>query len=671
MTGPSTHIPKDYRPDIDGLRAVAVLSVLAFHAFPQYLSGGFVGVDVFFVISGYLISRIIIGDLSAGTFTFANFYSRRIRRIFPALFLVLAFVTVVGWYVLLPADFRQLGGHVFAGAGFVANLLLWYEVGYFDTVAELKPTLHLWSLGIEEQYYLVWPLLLIGFRRHTRWILWFVIVIALASFAINVWATPRYPSAAFYLPPTRFWQLMVGGILAYWHVKNIALWPVLSRRASHPLFANTLSVSGLAMLVAGFVLIRGSYAFPGWWALLPTIGTAMLIGAGQDTWINRTMLSNRGMVYVGLISYPLYLWHWPLLTFSRIINDGHPVPYMERLVLLGFSVVLSVLTYEVVEKNVRYARKTRWAPGVVPALATSIGAVAVVGLLASAERIDARSGYIPQLAGVSYAFDDWEDFNGSGRFSGMADRKVLFFGDSHMAQYMPRIESLAGSVDGPVRAAQYKISYGCAPVPGVERRNRSCDRFVSEGYAAAMEETVDVVVIGASWLGLMSRDDLYRIEDGPDQIIDPATDDVDWIWEGLEQEISRMVSAGKRVAIILNAPVGEEFDPRAMVSRDGLDLALAVSPPQSRTRITEMNEPVNSHLIAIANRTGAELVDPVAEVCGTSHCPTTDSDGKPLYKDHSHFRASFIRNKFDALDEFVLLPESAGIEKGNTGGSNR
>ena len=271
---------KGYRADIDGLRAVAVISVLVYHAFPEQLPGGFVGVDVFFVISGFLISRIILSEIGNDTFTFTNFYSRRIRRIFPALFLVLAAVILIGWYTLLPTDFRKLGAHVLAGAGFFSNLLLYSEGGYFDTAAELKPLLHLWSLGIEEQYYLVWPLLLIGFRNNTRYVFWFITAIALASFLLSLWGSSRYPHATFYLPPTRFWELMIGGMLAYWSLykQRGILGPV--DKAWGLSIDHVASIAGISCVVIAFFAIRPDSDFPGWWALLPTLGTALLIIAG-------------------------------------------------------------------------------------------------------------------------------------------------------------------------------------------------------------------------------------------------------------------------------------------------------------------------------------------------------------------------------------------------------
>jgi len=217
-----TH-PK-YRADIDGLRAIAVLSVVGYHAFPNWIKGGFVGVDIFFVISGYLISGIIIGNLENGTFSFAEFYARRVKRIFPALILVMAACYSFGWMTLLPDEFKQLGKHIAAGAGFVSNLFFWQEAGYFDHAAQTKPLLHLWSLGVEEQFYIIWPLLLfLAWKRKFNF-LSLAISIATISFAFSVKISYGDINQAFYSPVSRFWELMTGGILAYMNLHKIQLW---------------------------------------------------------------------------------------------------------------------------------------------------------------------------------------------------------------------------------------------------------------------------------------------------------------------------------------------------------------------------------------------------------------------------------------------------------------
>jgi peptidoglycan/LPS O-acetylase OafA/YrhL len=332
-----------YRPDIDGLRAFAVVSVVAYHAFPQLLPGGFIGVDIFFVISGFLITTIILQSLAEGAFTYRDFYARRIRRIFPALIVVLLATLCAGWYLLLSNEFAELGKQATGGSAFVANLIFWSESGYFDTVAETKPLLHLWSLGIEEQFYIFWPLLL-GLAWRKRWpIVHVVLAVGAVSMAINVAMVQASPSAAFYSPASRFWELMIGGVLACVRQRP----PAPSIWRSH-----AQSVLGVGLIVLGLVMIRSNNAFPGWWALLPTLGAVSCIAAGPNGVLNKYLLSNRVMVWIGLISYPLYLWHWPLLVFPRIIESETPSTEIRVIAALA-SLALAWLTYIIFEKRVR------------------------------------------------------------------------------------------------------------------------------------------------------------------------------------------------------------------------------------------------------------------------------------------------------------------------------
>lgn len=325
------------------------------------IRGGFIGVDIFFVISGFLISTIIFDNLKSNSFSFIEFYSRRIRRIFPALLLVLVASYVIGWFLLLPAEYGQLGKHIAGGAGFISNLLFWNESGYFDGAAESKPLLHLWSLGIEEQFYIVWPLLLWLAWKKERDLLRVTIVIAIVSFALNIVQSTVYfdSVAAFYSPQTRFWELLAGSILAY-----------RTRQGASPLAGTeqiaqeqrpgirgsswrcSRSLLGAGLIILGVVVISRESAIPGWWALLPTMGAVLIISAGPDTWLNRTVLANRVLVWFGLISYPLYLWHWPLLSFARIAEGRSPSIEM-RLAVVVISIVLAWLTYRFVERPIR------------------------------------------------------------------------------------------------------------------------------------------------------------------------------------------------------------------------------------------------------------------------------------------------------------------------------
>jgi len=333
-----------YRPDIDGLRAVAILSVVGFHAFPEKVQGGFIGVDVFFVISGFLISTIIFSSLERGRFSFFEFYVRRIRRIFPALIFVMFVCFVVGWFTLLSYDFKSLGKHISAGAIFVSNFVLWKESGYFDAAAETKPLLHLWSLAIEEQFYIFWPIFMF-FAWKRRWnFLFITLVIGVASFIINIYLTTVNQTAAFYLSTSRFWELMSGGLLAY-----IAL----HKPKLNNLYENIQALIGFSCLIAGLFLLNKSSAFPGYWALLPVIGSVLIISAGSGAYLNRVFLANKIMIWIGLISYPLYLWHWPILSYLRI-TEGEP-SFQLKLFAIVLSVLLAWLTVKYVEYPFRFS----------------------------------------------------------------------------------------------------------------------------------------------------------------------------------------------------------------------------------------------------------------------------------------------------------------------------
>lgn len=630
-----------YRPDVDGLRAVAVLAVLAYHAFPQSAPGGFAGVDVFFVISGFLITGIIVEGLKDGSFTFAGFYWRRVRRIFPALILVLAFSLALGWLVLLPDEFTMLGRHVAAGAGFVSNIVFWREAGYFDAAAELKPLLHLWSLGVEEQYYLVWPLLLFLFRKDARRMLGMVAALALVSFAANVWLLGE--RAAFYLPLTRFWELLAGGLL------------VLTARTGSG-YSNAKAIAGTGLLALTFGLLHAERDFPGWWALLPVAGTALLISAGPSAWINHQVLANRAMVYVGLISYPLYLWHWPLLSYVRIVHGDEP-PASLRWALLAASVALSVLTYELIEKKIRFAQRPAIRRVSFPALAACMALLGTCGLLALQSRVQPSSASVPLVLDISSASADWSHIRDR-LIPGDTDKAVLFFGDSHMQHYWPRIEKLVREHAAPLRTVIFKTTGGCAPLPGIERRSQQCGRFVEEGLKLAQRPEVETVVISASWVGFVSRADYYKTGDPartPLQMLAPETA---WVLKGFEAELKKLTAAGKQVVLMLSSPRGEAFDPKSVIERKGL--MVQVREPLGRvprSELARVTSPIDSRLVGIAAAAGASLIDPTDYLCSKAFCPAADESGRPLYRDGSHLRASYVRERFSAVDQFVFVRE--------------
>ncbi len=333
-----------YRPDIDGLRALAVLSVIGFHAFPEFFPGGFIGVDLFFVISGYLITSILLAESSTGGIRFWAFYARRILRIFPALIVVLVACLFVGWYVLLAVEYKQLGKHVAAGTAFLSNFFFWFESGYFDNASETKPLLHLWSLGIEEQFYIAWPFVLWWVLKVRRSSVQVVFALAIASLLFASVVVFQDRTQSFFSPLTRTWELLAGALLAMTRPGSVRL----SIWRQHCL----LPALGLAIALGGVFGIHAQNPFPGLLALVPVLSAVVLIGAHPGSWVNQKILANPLMVKIGLISYPLYLWHWPLLSFAFIIESGRPGAVL-RLMLVALGFALATLTYFVIEKPVK------------------------------------------------------------------------------------------------------------------------------------------------------------------------------------------------------------------------------------------------------------------------------------------------------------------------------
>lgn len=348
---PLTTAPRDnYRSDIDGLRGIAVLAVVGYHAFPHLLPGGFVGVDIFFVISGFLISTILFNSISNNSFSLFDFYSRRVRRIFPALLVIFIFCYWLGWFVLLPHEFQQLGKHIASGASFISNFVFWSEAGYFDNTAITKPLLHLWSLAIEEQFYILWPFVIwVGYKFRVSW-WWIIIAVGSLSFLLNLRTVYGDLTAAFYSPFTRIWELLLGALVALF---SKPWWFNHQGKPANRYFTETVSFLSWGTLAFSFSISHQGTLFPGAWALLPTVSTAALIGCCRHTWVSQKILSNQFLVWFGLISFPLYLWHWPLLSFARII-EGQPLTLSACLMIVALSISFAWLTYSLIEKPIRF-----------------------------------------------------------------------------------------------------------------------------------------------------------------------------------------------------------------------------------------------------------------------------------------------------------------------------
>jgi peptidoglycan/LPS O-acetylase OafA/YrhL len=493
----SSHIgTTPYRPDIDGLRAVSILLVVLYHAQPELVSGGFIGVDVFFVISGFLITRIIMTEIKAANFSPARFYARRVRRIFPALITVLLAAYLIGWFVLLPRGFSLLGQNIVASVGFVSNLFQLTQTGYFAPDAAENPLVHLWSLGIEEQFYIFWPLALLLVVNSKRPAIW-TMVIAVLSLGASIAIYFGYKDWSFYSPLPRAWELLLGAVIAEQMVSR----PENSSErfvGQHGLMA----LAGLVLIVgAAFVLNRNS-VFPGLAALPPTLGTALVIIAPEAR-MNRLLLGNRPMVLLGLISYPLYLWHWPLLSYLSIFRNGAPNP-LEIWLAIVVAVVLAWLTFRLVETPVRRR------PDVVPKLACSLLAVGVAGIVTvAAGGFDFR--FVPEIRAIA----DLPPQNNSGfrdhcflgapaaRFSSDCiepgeDPLLVLWGDSTAAALYPGLKEAQQKYQ--FRLGRFSAP-GCAPILS-SKLHPSCDKPNAVAFDLIKSARPEVVLIHAQWDGL-------------------------------------------------------------------------------------------------------------------------------------------------------------------------
>lgn len=529
-----TH-PK-YRADIDGLRAIAVFSVVGFHTFPSWVKGGFIGVDIFFVISGYLISTIIVGSLERNSFSFVEFYIRRINRIFPALLLVLIACFAFGWFMLLADEYKQLGKHIAGGAGFISNYLFWNESGYFDNAAETKPLLHLWSLGIEEQFYIVWPLLL--------WLAWKVrfnlltitIVVAAISFSLSLGNVSSDPVGAFYSPQTRFWELLAGSVIAYMTLHKQNMFPKFKHgldtwlgkivyaqapESNGKTLRNVQSMLGAALIGFGVFVITKERHFPGWWAVLPTLGAVLIVSAGPQAWLNRSVLSSRVLVWFGLISFPLYLWHWPLLVFARIIESETPSRKILTAAVL-ISIVLAWLTYKFIEKPVQFSGYSKVKAITLLALMIMVGYVGY-----NCYKRDGLGFRFPKIAQelAQYKYDfsgafrqrscyldpdqDYSAFNSCKSLDG-EDKKpsILLWGDSHAAHLYSGYKDSFGE--------RFKIiqrtAAGCPPIFGGVREDMPhCKKINDYVFELIKKEKPTKVVLAAAWT--IYGDNWERIEE--------------------------------------------------------------------------------------------------------------------------------------------------------------
>lgn len=635
----------DYRDDIDGLRAIAVIAVVIFHAFPAVLPGGYVGVDVFFVISGYLITGIIVGEIERGQFTLAGFYIRRIRRIFPALLLVLAACLGFALSPWFAGDQALLGQHGLAAALFGSNLLLWSEAGYFDSAQHAKPLLHLWSLAVEEQFYLLWPLLLLAAWRWARaWLLPWTLLVATLSWVASLLILPGDPVQAFYSPLLRFWELLAGALLVWSR-------PTGSLRAAT---GRALTLLGLAMIGLPMLWLDGDSVFPGWWALCPVVGTLLVIVAGSASTAT-AVLGQRWLVGLGRISYPWYLWHWPLLSFAWVAQGTAPAVWL-RLLLVAAGLLLAWLSYRWVEQPLRRLPPDRAARLAVALLLLLLCIGAFSHMLWQSARhrpAGAPTTYVdPQVwqqefrRGTCFVdgFQADAEFSPecAGRLPGReADPPrplVLLWGDSHAASLYRGLVVQAERRGFDL--AQYTGSL-CPPILGVTIRWRpACDRLNRHVLTQIQALRPHTVVIAAYWSAYRGQNHWPLLDDAQ-----------------LQQTLAAVRAAGvPQIVLVGHLPV---FDFARPV---GPATFVAGQVDRNRDHLVPTIRALDDRIGRVARASGVVFLSPLQLLCNERGCLISASPQQliPLTWDNQHLNAAGSTLLIEAAmqQQMLALPGS-------------
>ncbi len=655
MTQSIAHQAFAYRAEVDGLRAIAVIPVVLFHAGIAGFAGGFTGVDVFFVISGYLITAILAQEIAAGEFSTQRFYERRIRRIFPALFVMFAVCWLIALVLLMPHDFRAFARSVVASTLFSSNLLFWWEGGYFDTAAELKPLLHTWSLSVEEQFYIFFPgLLYLLLTRVRHWKL-VLSGLFLASLAACVVYTITKPNAAFYLPMFRVWELLAGSFVAL----SIGFIDIANARVRA-----FLALAGMASIVWATVAFDHTTPFPGLHALFPCIGAALVIAYSNKTIVG-TLLGAAPLVWIGKLSYSLYLWHWPILVFIKyyLMRD---LAMDEKILALGLSMLAAYLSMRFVESPFRIRKLVATPRSLFASGAVTMSCFLVAGMVTYlANGFPGRFSDDVQNMAMGARDTNPERrrcdnlpvgavASGKACVIGPQNAKPTFavLGDSFGDALIPGISSAATSAGS---QGIVLTSSGCYPLAGVtdinKRGDRTCADFVSASLALIRQtpSITDVILVGrwtSAALGTRFG----------------ASHDVDWFINDAEsressypenrrvfdRSLKRTIASleGKRVHIVAYIPEQPIDPPRtlALCTYLGNDCPSGVSFAQYQQRQSFIHSVVDR----LANSTNVRVIDVGSKLCSATGCKVIDGD-KMLYSDDNHLSrtgALFIQDLF-------------------------
>lgn len=675
-----------YRADIDGLRGIAVFCVVVYHCGLAAFNGGFVGVDIFFVISGYLICAIIQREIEEETFSYARFYARRARRILPALFVVVAASIVLAILIMTTAEMKDFAKSAVANIGAFSNIYFWQSANYFSTSAELKPLMMTWSLSVEEQFYLFFPPVLLLARR-LKWQTGVALgVLSAASLAASVWVTAHDPSSAFFLLPTRAWELGVGALVAHMERRAVQQGDVLPIR-----HRELLGAAGLAAVAFSIFSYDSTTPFPGIAAALPVCGTAMLIAA-RGSFVNRNIVGNKVLVLIGLVSYSWYLWHWPLLSFARLVADRQ-IDLATSLSLAALSFVIAILSWRYVEQPFRTRRqsdrKTLRDYGAATAAMLAIAGVLVLGhgwqrrlpdQFLAVER-SARIDVDPCLAGYGKSAPSLDGICKAGG----AANTIALIGDSHAAALAPALRALAHRQG--LAFTQFTKS-SCPALAGVTRRmlnhplhDRECMAFNDDALKRLRDDAnVKVVFLAGYWSAPFAEEtsgQRFVSTDALDAPVSPEQSRL-YLKRGLAATVEYLGTAGKTVVLLNDTPIFN-FDPVRSVAADKIPFrkrlaaALNVLPAGdghsvSDSQLTNKGDLAYQYVQDIGKDFPfVTVLDPAASLCFANRCSYSGT-GALYYVDSQHLSeagANIVLNQRSVnrmlSNSTALMGHSAGL----------
>lgn len=644
-----------YRREVDGLRALALLPVIMFHAGFTTFSGGFVGVDIFFVISGYLITTIIVDEMEKGSFSLLNFYENRARRIIPTLIFVMLCALPFALLLMLPQDLKSFSKSLVAVPLFASNILSMRTSGYFEISSDIKPLHHTWSLAVEEQFYILFPLLLIlAWKLGKKWLILLLIAVTIISLLAAQWGIKTHPTLTFYLLPTRAFELLIGALISLFiNHKKI----MLSFSQSNK---QLLSLIGLAFVLYSIIAFDKKTPSPGLYTLIPTVGTGLILAFSNNKNLVGVLLGNKLLVWIGLISYSAYLWHQPLLAFSRIYTFDQ-ISLSLTFIIIITTFILSIISYRYIEIPFRLRKKYNIKSILFMSLFFILFFI-IIGIYGYQ-----KGGIMPfhsfQIINLSKAQDDWEhpgtlkkkSINNLYVYDDKKPINILFFGDSHAEQFAPIAAYLSSNTG---KNIGFLTGPGCPPIPNLleDSKQHCLNLFNRLELLLNAEKNLDTIIIAGCYNCYLIDQETspftYYFKQGDKNLILKQGYGINEALTSFQFFINK-ISKTKKIIVIGNIPLSENFNPQVIAFSKFRENSLFFNTKYPTFKDisfspTEDTILLNSKIKKLVE-TSAEFLNSQEIICPNKICAALDSNGEAKYKDAGHMRASYVSLEFNKI----------------------